>query len=37
MAWLVHSLESDKKQPMEFDGFGTRGYMLYLLGCTVEY
>ena len=22
---------------MEFDGFGTHGYMLYLMGYTVEY
>ena len=30
MAWL-------QKQPVEFDGFGTHGYMLYSLGytCTV--
>ena len=26
-----------QKQPVEFDGFGTHGYMLYSLGYTVEY
>ena len=26
-----------QKQPVEFDGFGTHGYMLYLMDYTVEY
>ena len=26
-----------QKQPVEFDGFSTHGYMLYSLGYTVEY
>ena len=26
-----------QKQPVEFDGFGTHGYVLYSLGYTVEY
>ena len=26
-----------QKQPVEFDGFGTHGYMLYSQGYTVEY
>ena len=32
MAWLY----SQQKQPMELDGFGTHGYMLYSLGSTVS-
>ena len=33
----IHSHESNKGNPVEFDGFGTHGYMLYslaILWCT---
>ena len=30
---IVWSTESNKSSPVEFDGFGTHGYML----CSVEY
>ena len=33
----IHSPESNRSSPGEFDGFGTRGYVLYSLGYTVEY
>ena len=35
---LGYTVESwiQQKQPVEFDGFGTHGYMLYSLGYTVE-
>ena len=34
---ILWSTESNKSSPVEFDGFGTHGYMLYSLGYTVEY
>ena len=37
MAWLYTQSWIQQKQPVEFDGFGTHGYMLYSLGYTVEY
>ena len=38
MAWLYTQSWIQQKQPVEFDGFGyTMGYMIYSLGCTVEY
>ena len=33
----IHSPESNKKQPVELDGFGTHGYMLYSLEYAVVY
>ena len=37
MAWIYTVAESNKKQPVEFDGFGTHGYMLYSCVSAVEY
>ena len=34
---ILWSTIIQQKQPVEFDGFGTHGYMLYSLGYTVEY
>ena len=33
----MHSPESNKSSRVEFDGFGTHGYMLYSLGYIVVY
>ena len=37
--WAIYAVEYwiQQKQPVEFDGFGAHGYMLYSLGYTVEY
>ena len=35
--WSTESIKSTRWSLVEFDGFGTHGYMLYSLGYTVEY